>query len=120
MTSDSSSSTHNAQWQGIALTFVGLCTIQQWNVPVPHLIHLLAEVLLNKTDPDLSPTCQIWETVYLSNESAADQLPLAWWACPDGGKDCCTFDELEEAFERFLPAVCQRISACKSGYITGN
>jgi hypothetical protein len=42
--------THNAFWQTNALTFVGLCTTQGWNVSVPKLIHLLGRLLLGKTE----------------------------------------------------------------------
>jgi hypothetical protein len=108
-----SASTHNTYWQNNALTFVGLCTAQQWDAPVPNLFRLLAEALLNKTDSDiLLPTSQIWEEVYVSKESVPDQLHLSWWAYPGGGNGCLTIDELEEAFEQFLLQVCHRAKFC--------
>lgn len=48
----------------------------------------------------------------MSNESDLDQLHLAWWAYPGGGKGSCTFDELEEAFKQFLLQVCDSLNFC--------
>jgi len=48
----------------------------------------------------------------MSNESDSDQLHLAWWAYPGGGKGFFTIDELEEAFEQFLLQVCHSVNFC--------
>jgi len=107
-----SASTHSACRQNNALAFVGLCTTQHWNAPVPRLIRLLPEALLNKTDSDVLPTSQIWEEVYTSKESVPDQLHLAWWAYPGGSNGCLTSDELEKALEQFLLQACHRVNFC--------
>ena len=107
-----SESSHNAYRQNNALTFVGLCTAQQWDVPVPDLFRLLAEAL-NKADLHLLlPTSQIWEEVYSLKESVLDQLHLAWWGYPGTGSGCLTIDEIEEAFEQFSLQVCHRVNFC--------
>jgi hypothetical protein len=92
--------THNPYRQNNALAFVGLCSAQNLNVPVPNLIRLLAGALPS-TDSDVLPvTSQIWEEVY--PKERIPELHLAWWAYPGGSDGRLTFDELEEAFEQFL------------------
>ena len=104
---DLSASTDYVPRQNNALTFLGLCTTRDWNVTVPNLIRLLAQTLPGKTDSCILSTSQIWEEVYSFDELdfLADRLYLAWWVNP-GGQGCFTFDELDEAFEKYLLHVC--------------
>ena len=105
-----SASTHNPYRQNNALTFIGLCTAQHWNVPVPNLIYLLAGALPSTDSDVLLVTSQIWEEVYL--KEFIPELHLAWWAYPGSGNGSLAFDELEEAFEQFLSQVCHRVKIC--------
>ena len=116
ITIDLSASTHNARRKNNALTFVGLCTTQDWNVPVPDLIRLLAQALSSKTDSSVLSASQVWEELSSDKSDLTDQLNLAWWAHPGGGKGCFTFDELNEAFEQYLQKVCHRIDFCRGSY----
>ena len=90
-------------YQNNALTFLGLCTTQDCNVPVPNLIRLLAQTLPRKTGSCVLSTSQIWEEVYSFDELdlLTNQLYLAWWADPNS-QGCFTSDELDEAFEQYL------------------
>ena len=98
--------TYNAHRQNSALTYVGLCTTHNWNIPVPNLIRMLA--LLGKTESHVLLTSQIWEVFYLSDtfDSFTNQLDLAWWAHPGDRNGRFTSDELNEAFEQYLLQVC--------------
>lgn len=74
---------------------------------MPNLIRLLAQTLPRKTDSCILSTSQIWAEVYSSDEFdfLSDRLYLAWWAHPGGDQGCFTCDELDEAFEKYLPHV---------------
>ena len=67
-------------------------------------------LLSKKTEWTLS-TDEIWKALddsdVLSNYFR-DQLHLAWWAHPGGGKACFTADEIDEAFDQYI-LVCRRL-----------
>jgi len=110
-TLDISTSIDNVYWQNNALTFVGFCTTQDRNIPVPNLICLLAHAFSSKSNSHVLSTSQVWEEFYSSDEldSLTNQLHSAWWAHPGGGKGCFTYDELNEAFEQYLLQVCHEL-----------
>jgi len=109
-TLDISTSIDNARPQDNALTFVGFCTTQDRNIPVPNLICLLAHAFSSKAYSYLLSTSQIWEECYSSDEliSLTNRLHSAWWAHPGSGKGFFTDDELNKAFEQYLILVCHK------------
>lgn len=110
---DSLAPTHNTL-QTNALTFVGLCASQGWDVSVPNLIRLLGRLLSGETECSaLSTTNDIWKELYATDDlshSFMDRTHLAWWVCPGSREAFFTFDEIDEAFEQYLLQVCHRIN----------